>query len=189
MLRPLLTITLGGTLLLGVAAPLAVTAIASLTMPERAGGGLISRDGTVVGAALIGQDFTGDRYFHPRPSATTEADPEKPGSTRARPYNAAASAASQQGPTSAALLESVTARIAAGATTADAATASGSGLDPHISPANALAQLARVVTARGLPPGSVAMTIAANTEAREFGLLGEPRINVLRLNLALDALR
>jgi K+-transporting ATPase ATPase C chain len=189
MLRPLLTIALGGTLLLGVAAPLAVTAVAGIAMPERAGGGLISRDGTVIGAALIGQDFSGDRYFHPRPSATSEADPDKPGTTRARPYNAAASAASQQGPTSAALLETITAQIAAGASAADAATASGSGLDPHISPANARAQLGRVVLARKLPPGSVAAAVAANTEGREFGVLGEPRINVLRLNLALDALK
>ncbi|MCK8786291.1 potassium-transporting ATPase subunit KdpC [Roseomonas sp. NAR14] len=195
ILRPTLTLVLGATLLLGVAAPLAVTGLAQAVMPGRANGGLIERDGTVVGAGPIGQSFTGARWFHGRPSATTESDPAHPGQTRAAPYNASASAASQLGPTSKALLDAVTERVAAAGgaggdpVPADAATASGSGLDPHISPANARRQVARVAAARGLDPARVAALVEAGTEGREFGLLGEPRVNVLRLNLALDALR
>jgi K+-transporting ATPase ATPase C chain len=180
------------TLLLGLAVPLAFTGIAGLVFPEQAGGSLIGRDGRVVGSALLGQDFASDRYFHPRPSATTEADPENAGATRAAPYNAAASAASQLGPTSAALLGAVEARIAAlggGTVPADAVTASGSGLDPHVSPENAARQSGRVAAARGLPEARLAALVAQHTESRAFGLLGEPRVNLLRLNIALDALR
>lgn len=179
MLRPLLSLLLGFTLLLGVAVPLGVTALASLTMPERAGGSLIRRNGQVIGSALIGQNFEGDRWFHGRPSATSAA-----------PYDAASSAASQLGPTSAALLTAVTER-AAGArdVPADAATTSGSGLDPHISTENARAQIARVAAARNLPVPRVVTAVEQHTEGREFGLLGEPRVNVLRLNQALEAQR
>jgi len=178
MLRPLLSLLLGFTLLLGVVVPLGVTAIAGIALPERAGGSLIRRDGQVIGSALIGQDFAGDRWFHGRPSATSGA-----------PYDASNSGASQLGPTSAALLAAVTARVAGRRDVpADAATASGSGLDPHISPENAREQIARVAAARGLPVQRLAALVAQHIEARELGLLGKPRVNVLGLNLALDAL-
>lgn len=192
LLRPALAVVGLFTLLLGLVVPLAFTGIAGVVFPTQAGGSLVERDGRVIGSALIGQTFAEPRYFHPRPSATTEPDPEKEGSTRAAPYNAAASAASQLGPTSAALLDAVRGRIAAlggGPVPADAVTASGSGLDPHISPENAARQIRRVAQARGLPEGRLAELVAQHTEGRQFGLLGEPRVNVLRLNLALDALR
>ncbi len=192
LLRPALAVVGLATLLLGLAAPLAMTGLAGLAFPVEAGGSLAGRDGRVVGSALIGQAFAGERYFHPRPSATTEPDPDNAGGTRAAPYNAAASAASQLGPSSAALLEAVRARVAAlggGPVPADAATASASGLDPDISPENAARQVPRVAEARGLPAARVAGLVAAHIAPREFGLLGEPRVNVLRLNLALDALR
>jgi K+-transporting ATPase ATPase C chain len=177
MLRPLLSLLLGSTMLLGVAVPLGVTAVAGLVMPEQAGGSLIRREGRVVGSALIGQNFEGEEWFHGRPSATSAA-----------PYDAASSAASQMGPTSAALLTAVTERVAgARDVPADAATASGSGLDPHVSVENARAQVARVAAARGLPEARVLTLLQQHVEGREFGLLGEPRVNVLRLNLALDA--
>ena len=192
ILRPAIAVVALFTVLLGLAVPLGFTAVAGLLFPSQAGGSLVARDGKVVGSALIGQAFTGERYFRPRPSATTEADPENAGSTRAAPYNAASSAASQLGPTSAALLDTVKERVAAhggGAVPADAAYASGSGLDPHISPENAARQVARVAAARGIPASRVAALVAEHTEGRELGLLGEPRVNVLRLNLALDAAR
>lgn len=179
MLRPLLSLLLGFTLLLGVAVPLGVTAIAGLTMPERAGGSLVRRGDQVIGSALIGQNFESDRWFHGRPSATS-----------ATPYDAASSAASQLGPTSATLLASITERLdGARDVPADAVTASGSGLDPHISPENARAQVARVAAARTLPVARVAALVEQATEGRQVGLLGEPRVNVLRLNLGLEALR
>ncbi|MBL6458374.1 potassium-transporting ATPase subunit KdpC [Belnapia sp. T6] len=192
ILRPAIGVVLLLTLFLGLAVPLAFTGIAGVVFPAQASGRLIERDGKVIGSALLGQNFTLDRYFHPRPSATTEADPDKAGSTRAAPYNAAASAASQLGPSSEALLDAVKDRVAAfggGSVPADAATASGSGLDPHISPENAAGQVARVARARGLPAARVAALVTEHMQAREFGLLGEPRVNVLRLNLALDAIR
>lgn len=188
ILRPAIAIVGLFTLLLGLAVPIAFTGAAGLVFPVQASGSLIVRDGTVIGSALLGQDFTAVRYFHPRPSATTEADQE--GSTRPAPYNGAASAASQLGPTSAALVEAVTERVAAlggGPVPADAVTASGSGLDPHISPENAARQIRRVAEARGLPEAQVAALVAQHTQGREFGVLGERRINVLRLNLALDS--
>jgi K+-transporting ATPase ATPase C chain len=192
ILRPAIAVVAAFTLLLGLAVPLAFTGIAGVVFPEQARGSLIERGGRVVGSALLGQDFTADRYFHPRPSATTEPDPENEGGTRPAPYNAAASAASQLGPTSGALLDAVKERVAAlggGPVPADAATASGSGLDPHISPENAARQILRVAAARGVPEARLAELVARHTEGRAFGLLGEPRVNVLRLNLALDALR
>ncbi|HEY4252901.1 MAG TPA: potassium-transporting ATPase subunit KdpC [Roseomonas sp.] len=192
VLRPAFALVVLLTLLLGVAAPFAMTGVAQAVFPRQAGGSLIERDGHVVGSALIGQNFTSERYFHPRPSATTEPDPDNDGSTRPAPYNAAASAASQQGPTSQALLDAIKARVAEAGPApvpADAVTASGSGLDPHISPENAARQVARVAAARGIPEARVRALLAQHTEGREFGLLGEPVVNVLRLNLALDALR
>lgn len=192
ILHPAISVVVLLALLLGLAVPLGFTGVAGAVFPAQAGGSLVERDGKVVGSALIGQDFTSARYFHARPSATTEADPGHAGGTRAAPYNAASSAASQLGPTSAALLEAVTERVTAlggGPVPADAVTASGSGLDPHISPENAARQVARVAVARGLPAARLAEVVARHTEGRQLGLLGERHVNVLRLNLALDALR
>ncbi|WP_043364346.1 potassium-transporting ATPase subunit KdpC [Belnapia sp. F-4-1] len=192
VLRPALAVVGMTTMLCGLALPLGFTGVAQLAFPVQANGSLVEREGTVIGSALIGQGFTGERYFHPRPSATVEADPETPGSTRAAPYNAAASAASQAAPTSAALLATLKERVAAegaGPVPADAVTASASGLDPHISPENAAQQVANVAAARGVTPERVRALVVQHTEGREWGLFGEPRVNVLRLNLALDGLR
>ena len=179
ILRSAVVMIAAFTLLTGLALPLAMTGVAELAFPRQANGSLIERDGKVIGSVLIGQDFTSPRYF-------------EEGTTRAAPYNAAASAASNQGPTNAGLLAAVRERVEANGPApvpADAAYASGSGLDPHISPANALRQVGRVAGARGLPEERVRALVAEHTEGREMGLLGEPRVNVLRLNLALDALR
>lgn len=192
ILRPAIAVVGLFTLLLGIAVPLAMTGIAGAVFPRQAGGSLIERDGRVVGSALIGQNFTDPRYFHPRPSATSEPDPDNAGSTRSAPYNAAASAASQGGPTSAALLETLRERVedlGGGSVPADAATASASGLDPHISLENAARQVVRVAQARGLPAARVTELLNQRAEDREFGFLGEPRLNVLGLNMALDRLR
>jgi K+-transporting ATPase ATPase C chain len=190
--RPALVMLAAFTALLGIAVPVLFTGFAQAVLPFQAGGSLIVRDGKVIGAANVGQAFEQARYFHARPSATSEPDPENVGKMRDRPFNAAASSGSNLGPTSAALLEAVKARIGAfpsgGPVPADAATASGSGLDPHISPANALRQVVRVAEARGLPEARVRALVEQHVEARTLGLLGEPRVNVLRLNLALDAI-
>jgi K+-transporting ATPase ATPase C chain len=190
LLRPAFALVAAFTLLLGLAAPLALTGIAGIAFPYQAEGSLVLREGRVIGSALVGQNFQGAQYFRPRPSATTEPDPENPGSTRAAAYNAAASAASQLGPTSAALLQAVRERIAALGdlpVPADAVQASASGLDPHISLENALRQVPRVAQARGVPEREVVALVHALAEGRRFGLLGEPRVNVLVLNLELDA--
>lgn len=192
LLRPAFAVVGLFTLLLGLAAPLAVTGIAQVAFSGAANGSLVERDGKVLGSALIGQHFSRERYFHPRPSATAAPDPADPAKTVDAPYNAAASAASQRGPTSGALLEAVRERIAANGPApvpADAAAASGSGLDPHISPANAARQVERVAAARGLPPERVRGLVEERTERPMLGFLGERRVNVLLLNLALDALR
>ena len=185
-------------LLTGVAYPLLTTGVAQLALPRQANGSLIERGGSVVGSALIGQWFEADGYFHPRPSATQGPDPREPGKTVAAPYNAALSAGSNQGPTNPALVEAVAARAAAyrkvnalaadARVPVDALTASASGLDPHISVANARAQLARVARARALDAAQLQPWVDQHTEGRVLGLLGEPRVHVLRLNLALDAL-
>ena len=186
-LRPALTLLLVMTLLTGVVYPLLVTALAQLAFPARAAGSLVLRDGRPVGSALIGQSFAGPGYFWGRPSATSP-----------QPYNATASNASNLGPLNPALTEAVTARVAAlraadpdnrAAVPIDLVTASASGLDPEESVAAARYQAARVAHARGLPPARVEALIAAHTEGRLAGVLGEPRVNVLELNLALDALK
>jgi len=184
-------------LVTGVAYPLATTGVAQLLWPETASGSLIRQGGTVIGSRLIGQHFTAGHYFHPRPSATTGPDPADHGRTAGVPYNAAASLGSNQGPTHAALIEAVQQRVrnyrrtnglAAGAAVpVEAVTASASGLDPHISVANARLQMDRVARARQLPMSEIRSLLARHTEGRWLGLLGEPRINVLLLNLALDA--
>lgn len=183
-------------LITGVAYPLLTTGVAQLALSRQANGSLIEQGGAVVGSTLVGQSFTGAQYFHPRPSATSAADPQDASKTVAAPYNAALSAGSNQGPTNPALIEAVAARAAAYRQTnglasdamvpVDAVTASGSGLDPHISVANARLQVARVAQARGLTAAQVGQLVERHTEGRVLGLLGEPRVNVLRLNLELN---
>ena len=194
--RPALVLLLALATLTGLAYPLAITGIATFAFPSQAGGSLVERNGIVVGSSLIGQSFTGERYFHGRPSATTAPDPADGTKTVPAPYNAASSSGSNLGPTSAALVERVKADLAArqaqspGAPVpADLVTTSGSGLAPHVTPEAALYQVPRVATARGLPPDQVRRLVESHVEARLAGLLGEPRVNVLALNLALDAAR
>ena len=194
-LRPAFVMIVLFTLLTGVAYPLAITGIAQLAFHDKANGSLVEHDGKVVGSALVGQNFTSDRYFHGRPSATTAPDPADSSKTVDAPYNAANSGGSNLGPTSKKLVARVNATIeaefAAGRidiVAADAATASGSGLDPHVSPQFALAQAASVATARSLAEERVRTLVTAHIEPRWLGLFGEPRVNVLALNLALDEL-
>lgn len=194
-LRPALVLLVALGLLTGLAYPLAVTGIAGAVFPARAAGSLVLRDGRVVGSSLIGQSFTGAGYFHGRPSATTAPDPADPTKTVPAPYNAANSMGSNLGPTSAALAERVTrdrdalrAENPGQPVPVDLVTASGSGLDPDISPDAALFQVPRVARARNLPEDRLRGLVAGHVEGRSLGLLGEPRVNVLALNLALDAL-
>jgi K+-transporting ATPase ATPase C chain len=193
-IRPALVIILLMTAVTGILYPLAVTGVAHVTMPHQANGSLIEREGRVVGSELIGQNFTSDRYFQGRPSATVGPDPADPTKTAAAPYNAQNSGASNAGPTSKALIERVQVGIdtyrkdqgSTGEVPADAVTTSASGLDPHVSPANAAAQIRRVAQARGLAEQRVSELVSEATEGRTLGFLGEPRVNVLALNLALD---
>jgi potassium-transporting ATPase KdpC subunit len=195
-LRPALVLTVLFSVLTGLVYPLAVTGIAQISMPYQANGSLIERDGSVVGSALIGQWFKSDRYFHPRPSATTDTDPNDSSKTIDAPYNAANSAGSNLGPTSQKLADRVKGGVeawraiaGAGPVPADAVTTSASGLDPHVSPQTALAQVASVAKARGLPEDKVRAVVDAAIESPFLGLIGEPRVNVLELNLALDRVK
>ncbi len=195
-IRPAIVVLVLLTLITGLAYPLAMTGIAGAIFPNQAQGSLIEKDGKVIGSALIGQSFTSDKYFHGRPSATNAPDPKDATKTVDAPYNAANSMGSNLGPTSKALadrikgdVESLKKENAAAAIPVDLVTTSGSGLDPDISPEAARFQVPRVAKARGLPETSVRSLVEGQVEGRTLGLLGEPRVNVLRLNLALDAMK
>ena len=178
-LRPAIVMTVLFTLLTGLLYPLAITGVGQLAFPAQANGSRLERDGVVVGSTLIGQDFAQPGYFWPRPSATSP-----------QPYNGAASSGSNYGATDARLVErvgSTVATLGGSAQPADAATTSASGLDPDISPANARRQLARVAAARAMPEADLQTLLAQMTDAPILGIFGEPRVNVLALNLALDA--
>ena len=192
-IRPAIVLLLALTAITGLAYPLAMTAIAGTLFPVQAQGSLIEKDGKVIGSALIGQEFKDDKYFHGRPSATLAPDPNDSTKTVPAPYNAANSGGSNLGPTSKALadrlkedVDKLKAENPNAAVPVDLVTTSASGLDPNISPEAAQFQVPRVAKARNLPEDQVKQLVAASTEGRLLGLLGEPRVNVLALNLALD---
>jgi K+-transporting ATPase ATPase C chain len=192
-IRPAIVILVALTLITGLAYPLVMTGVAQVIFPRQAQGSLIERDGKVVGSDLIGQAFTSDKYFRGRPSATTAPDSNDSTKTVAAPYNAANSGGSNLGPSNKALIDRVQGDIdtlkkenPAAPVPADLVTTSASGLDPHISPEAALFQVPRIAKARNLPEDRIRQLVEDNTEGRFLGLLGEPRVNVLLLNLALD---
>ena len=195
-IRPAIILIIALTLITGLVYPLAMTGIAGVIFPYQAQGSLIEKDGKVVGSALIGQVFADAKYFHGRPSATNTPDPKDATKTIDAPYNAINSMGSNYGPTSKALVDRVKADVEtlkkenpSAAVPVDLVTTSGSGLDPDISPAAAFFQVPRVAKARSLPEARVRALVEAQVEGRSFGLLGEPRVNVLKLNLALDGLK
>ena len=195
-IRPAFVLIVALTLITGLVYPLAMTGIAGVIFPYQAQGSLIEKDGKVVGSALIGQVFTDDKYFHGRPSATNAPDPKDATKTVDAPYNATNSMGSNLGPTSKALAERIKGDVdklkaenASAPVPVDLVTTSGSGLDPDISPEAAYFQVPRVAKARGLPEAGVRSLVEGQVQGRTFGLLGEPRVNVLKLNLALDALK
>ena len=194
-IRPAILLLVILTLITGLVYPLAMTGIAQMIFPHQANGSMIERDGKVIGSELIGQNFTSDKYFHGRPSATTATDPNDPTKTVPAPYNAANSGGSNLGPSNKALIDRVKADIAklqkenpGTPVPIDLVTTSGSGLDPDISPEAALFQVPRIAKARNLPEDQIRELVEDHTEGRLFGLLGEPHVNVLELNLALDRL-
>ena len=192
-IRPAILILVLLTLITGLAYPLAMTAIAGVLFPKQAQGSLIEKDGKVIGSALIGQEFKDDKYFHGRPSATSAPDPADSTKTVPAPYNAANSSGSNLGPTSKALndrikedVDKLKAENSSAPVPVDLVTTSASGLDPDISPEAAQFQALRVAKARNMPEDRVRALVTENTKGRFAGLLGEPRVNVLALNLALD---
>jgi potassium-transporting ATPase KdpC subunit len=193
-IRPAILVLVVLTLITGLAYPLAMTGIAGAIFPNQAQGSLIEKDAKVIGSALIGQEWKEDKYFHGRPSATLAPDPADSTKTISAPYNAANSGGSNLGPTSKALadrlkeeVEKLKAENPNAAVPVDLVTTSGSGLDPDISPEAALFQVPRIAKARNLPEDRVRQLVTDNTKGRLAGLLGEPRVNVLALNLALDS--
>lgn len=194
-IRPAVVMIVAMTVITGLAYPLAMTGIAEAVFPYQAHGSLIEKDGRVIGSELIGQNFVDAKYFHGRPSATTEPDPKDPTKTVPVPYAADNSAASNYGPTNQALVDRV--KDDAGKLKAendksipvDLVTTSASGLDPDITPAGAYFQVPRVAKARGLAEDKVRALVDASVEDRTLGILGEPHVNVLKLNIALDALK
>jgi potassium-transporting ATPase KdpC subunit len=193
-IRPAIILLLALTLITGLAYPLAITAIAGVIFPKQAAGSLIERDGKVVGSTLIGQEFKSDKYFHGRPSATTTADPNDATKTVPAPYNAANSGGSNLGPTSKTLsdrikedVDKLKAENPSMPVPVDLVTMSASGLDPGISLEAALFQVPRIAKVRNMPEDQVRQLVAEKTEGRLAGFLGEPRVNVLALNMALDA--
>ena len=195
-IRPAIVMVVLLTLITGLAYPLAMTGIAGVIFPYQAQGSLIEKNGKVIGSALIGQLFNDDKYFHGRPSATNAPDPKDSTKTVDAPYNATNSMGSNLGPTSKALIDRVKGQVeelkkenASMPVPMDMVTTSGSGLDPHISPDAAYFQVPRVAKARGVPEARIRALVDGQVEGRTFGLLGEPRVNVLNLNLALDALK
>jgi K+-transporting ATPase ATPase C chain len=192
-IRPAIVFIVALTLITGLAYPLAMTGIAGVIFPARSQGSLVEKDGKLVGSELIGQVFTKDEYFHGRPSATVTPDPKDPTKNVDAPYNAANSGGSNLGPTNQALIdrvkgdvEKLKAENPSAAVPIDLVTTSGSGLDPNISPEAALFQVPRVAKARNMPEDRIRQLVAEYTEGRFLGLLGEPRVNVLALNMALD---
>ncbi len=194
-IRPAIVLIVLMTVLTGLAYPLFMTGLAQLLFPSQAAGSLIEKDGKVIGSELIGQNFTDAKYFHGRPSATTDTDPNDSTKTVPAPYNAGSSGGSNAGPTSKALVERVQGDVETlkkenqGQIPVDLVTTSASGLDPHITPAAAEFQVARVAAARNLPEERVRALVSETTQDRFLGILGEQRVNVLKLNLALDALK
>jgi potassium-transporting ATPase KdpC subunit len=192
-IRPAIVFIVALTVITGLLYPFVMTGIAGVVFPYQAQGSLIERDGKVVGSALIGQDFTSAGYFHGRPSATVAPDPNDSTKTVPAPYNAANSGGSNLGPTNKALIDRVQGDVEklqqenpSAQVPIDLVTTSGSGLDPDISPAAALFQVPRVAKARNMPEDRVRQLVDEHVEGRTLGFLGEPRINVLALNLALD---
>jgi K+-transporting ATPase ATPase C chain len=193
--RPAIVLIVLFTLLTGVALPLAMTGVGSVVFPFQAGGSLIENKGTVIGSVLIGQNFTSEKYFQSRPSAITAPDPKDATKTIDTPYDASNSNASNLAPSSKALIDRVTGDVKTLKATegdapipADAVTTSASGLDPDISPENALRQVARVAAARKLPEDKVRSLVEEHTATPFLGFIGQPHVNVLGLNMALDAL-
>jgi potassium-transporting ATPase KdpC subunit len=194
-IRPAIVVLVALTLITGLVYPLAMTGIAQVIFPYQASGSMIERDGKVVGSELIGQDFTSNKYFHGRLSATTAPDPKDPTKSVPAPYNAANSGGSNLGPSNKALVDRVQGDIAklqkenpGAPVPADLVTTSASGLDPEISPEAALFQVPRIAKARKMPEDRIRELVEAGTEGRFLGFLGEPRVNVLKLNIALDHL-
>ena len=192
-IRPAIMMIIVMTVITGLIYPLGMTGIAQLVFPYQANGSLVERDGKVIGSELIGQNFTSDKYFHGRPSATTEPDPKDPTKTIPVPYAADNSSGSNLGPTSKALVDRVKGDAATLAAEnpgkpipVDLVTTSASGLDPDITPAAAFFQVPRVAKARSLPEAQVEQLVRDHVDGRLFGIIGEPHVNVLKLNLALD---